>query len=161
MLLPIAVLLLVTLQAIESSAQTCTFSRSSGHLTCGGYTCSAVRADNLLPSGHYRIGSSSSTWFKLYPYSGGNYWDYHSGVPGLQCRAGFAIHGGGYSEGCITVTSPSCMDQIASYLHRQRSTSFTVNECNACSLSPNCFWGRCWCGVGTLNRVYIGSLYVN
>lgn len=158
MLLPIAVLLLVTLQATESSAQTCTFSRSSGQLRCGRYTCTAVRTNDLLPPGYYRIGPQSSIWFQLFPYSGGNYWDYHSGVPGLNCRGGFAIHSGTYSEGCITVTS-SCMAQIASYLNSQHLSPFTVNQCNACP-GFNCWWSRCRCGIGTLNKSYLGSLRV-
>ena len=159
MLLPIVVLLLVTLQATKSSAQTCTFYHSSGRLTCGPNACTAVRTNSLLPAGHYLIGSSSNTWFNLYPYSGGNYWDYHSGVPGLGCRAGFAIHSGSYSKGCITVTDSPCMARIASYLSRRPLNSITVNECNDC-FGPNCLFGRCRCGIGTLRRSYIGSLYV-
>lgn len=173
MLLPIAVLLLVTLQVTESSAETCTFSRSSAQITCGSISCTAVRpgwlfsfTSDLLPPGHYRIGpvyypyksGERRTWYDLYPYSDGNYWDYHSGVPRLDCRRGFALHNGERSRGCITLTD-TCMGDIANYLNQLPSNDFTVNQCNAC-FGYNCWGSRCRCGVGTLTASYIGTLYV-
>lgn len=146
---------------------TCSFNRDNLQVTCGGTTCTATKpgwlSGSLLPAGVYRIGplntAKSVTWYNLYPLSGGSYWDYYSGVPGLSCRAGFALHGGSYSEGCITVTSDSCMEQIASYLNQLSSLYFSAKECNACT-GPNCWWGKCRCGEGNVGRQYIGRLNV-
>ena len=176
MLLALATVLFVLLQATESSAYvaypespeyTCTFHRGTRQVTCGGVTCTTQQAGwfsgSLLPAGTYRIGplntGKSVTWYNLYPYSDGKYWDYNSKVPGLGCRGGFALHGGSYSEGCITVTNDDCMDQIASHLNGFSASSFQVNECNAI-WGPNCLSGRCRNGIGTLTRSYICSLKV-
>ena len=148
-------------------AYLCSFNRDNLQVTCGGITCTATKpgwfSGSVLPAGMYRIGplntDKSVTWYNLYPKSGGSYWDYYSGVPALSCRAGFALHGGSYSKGCITVTDDSCLDQLADYLNQFSSAYFTAKECSACT-GPNCLWGKCWCGEGTVQRRYIGHLSV-
>lgn len=165
MVVALTAVLLVVMQATASSAYTCQFYLSTAKVTCGGVTCTAATSwwYKLLPAGFYRIGPKNSgksvPWYNLYPYSDKNYWDYHSEVPALGCRGGFALHGGSFSEGCITVTDNDCMAQIESYLNGLSSSTFTVNECKD-AWGPNCLFSNCQNGIGTLSRSYIGSLKV-
>ena len=146
---------------------TCVFYRTSGQVTCGSISCNAVKPSwpsRLLPPGLYGIGPLNTdqmvTWYNLYPLSDGDFWDFHSGVPELGCLSGFALHGGTYSEGCITVTDDTCMASMANYLNAISATTLTVKQCAACP-GPNCFLSTCVCGEGDLTRTYIGILQVN
>ena len=151
------VFLLLAVLTGRSSAATCTYSRSSNRVTCGGVTCSAATPgwfSSKLPSGDYRIGDypSRSGWFRLYKYSNGHYWDYHTKIPEESCRGGFALHGGSFSEGCITVTDDSCFNRLTRVINRYRSKSFSAREC------LTCFWGGCRRGHSNVSRTYKATL---
>lgn len=119
---------------------TCVFYRSFGQVTCGTITCYNVQPQepsSLLSLGLYGNGPQNYDqlpliWYNLYPHADGHFGDFHTDVPALGCRGGFAFHDGTYSEDCITVTDNARMESIANYFNAISATSFTVNKCAAC-----------------------------
>ena len=153
-----AVLLFIAFSETALAA-TCTYDRSSNEITCGSVTCSAEAPStdsDKLPAGYYYIGEYGykDTWFKLYRQRpGGDYWDYHTLVPELGCRGGFALHPGTISEGCITVSDNSCYERLKNVIDQNRAKSFSAYECLRCiSRWEVCVWTR------PISRTYTADL---
>lgn len=133
----LAVLVLLAVLSESSFAAFCTYYRSSNSVTCGSVTCNTASPSDPseeLPSGYYYVGNfyyhSGTPWFNLYPQRrGGGFWDYYTRVPELDCRGGFGLHAGSYSEGCITVTSSSCFNNLKDEINSFRVIYFNVYEC--------------------------------
>ena len=148
-----AVLLLLIALSETALAATCTYYRSSSRITCGSVTCTAIapsRDSEKLPAGYYYIGDYGyrGTWFKLYRQRArGGYWDYHTLIPELGCRGGFALHPGTYSEGCITVTDNNCYRRLKNVITRYPAIWFSVRRCHWCR------WGVCFGGTSTTSRL--------
>ena len=149
-------------------AATCTYYRSSHRVTCGSVTCTTRPPSwwsrGSLPAGNYYIGryGYNGNWFQLYRQrSGGGYWDYHTKIPELGCRGGFALHSGSYSEGCITVESNDCYRDLTNVINRYRATSFSVYECLKCRQRISAWWRRsysCRGGTSTISRLRTTTL---
>ena len=145
----------------------CIFKHVTGQIICKEITCNVITNTfshgKVLPSGAYFIGSRDITridpWYNLYPLSRGSYWD-NSAVPGLSCEGGFALHGGDYVLGTITVIDDSCMEELAILLDQRSSEMFGAKICKSCTIVPDCWWKRCSCGSSTIPREYIAVLYV-
>ena len=141
------VVFLLFIALIETAlAATCTYYRSSNRITCGSVTCRTRSppwwSGGKLPAGYYYIGDYGykGTWFKLYRQRvAGGYWDYHSRVPELTCRGGFALHPGTYSRGCITVSDNNCYNRLKNVITRYPAIWFSVHECSIVS----CLVGSC------------------
>jgi len=141
-------------------AATCTYYRNSNRITCGSVTCDTERASwfsgGQLPAGNYYLGEYGyrGNWFKLYRAKvGGGWWDYHTKIPELGCRGGFALHPGTSSRGCITVTDDDCYSRLKDVINRNRAVSFSVYECLSCGRS---WWSssyRCRRGTNTISRL--------
>ena len=139
-------------------AATCTYYRSSNRITCGSVTCDSALLDSRsqLPAGYYYLGEYGykGTWFKLYRANvGGGFWDYHTKIPELGCRGGFALHPGTYSAGCITVTDSTCYNRLKDVINRYRAVSFSVYECLSCGRSGWSSSYRCRRGTSTISRL--------
>ena len=154
-----ALLLAVATLSRTSDAAFCNYYRNSNRVTCGRVTCSAASPpwwSMRLPRGYYRLGvsDSRSNWFDLYPRrSNGQYWDYHTKVPEYGCEGGFALHGGSFSRGCVTVTDWTCFNRLSREItSRYSGRQFTAREC------LRCFFGQCRGGLGTVRRSYITDL---
>ncbi len=135
-------------------AATCTYYRDSNQITCGSVTCDTEEpswwSGGKLPAGYYYIGDYgyNGNWFKLYRERvGSGFWDYHTKVPELNCRGGFALHPGSISEGCITVTDNDCYSDIANVITNYPAIWFSVYECS------QCFLGYCLGGTSTISRL--------
>ena len=147
---------------------TCVFKHTTGKVTCGQISCDVVTDTffhgKVLPSGVYRISprddTRSVTWYNLYPLSRGRYWDFNSEVPGLSCEGGYALHGGDYVLGTITVIDDTCMEEISILLDVQSTNVFGARTCKTCPLVPDCWWKTCSCGEAEIPRGYIAILYV-
>lgn len=133
----------------SSFAAFCTYYRSSNRVTCGSVTCDTASpswwSGGKIPSGYYYIGNfyshSGTPWFNLYPQrQGGGFWDYSTRVPELGCRGGFGLHAGSYSEGCITVPSSSCFNDLKDEINNFPVIYFNVYECPS---YWDCLWGNC------------------
>ena len=118
----------------------CVYVQSQDRVTCGPVSCVTAKTSwpwqDKLPVGTYRIGPNEprggNNWHKLYPYAGGFFWDYHSKVARLGCRAGFALHGGAGSAGCATATDAACMQNITKFIEERATSLFAVEECLNC-----------------------------
>ena len=149
------VVFLLFIALIETAlAATCTYYRSSNQITCGSVTCRTRSpgwwSGGKLPAGYYYIGDYgyNGNWFKLYRQRpAGGYWDYHSKVPELRCRGGFALHPGTISEGCITVSDNNCYNRLKNVITRYPAISFSVHEC------LTCLFGSCRGGTSTISRL--------
>ena len=145
----------------------CIFKHATGQLTCGRITCKVITNifshGKVCPPGVYRVGSHDYTksipWYNLYPLSHGSYW-YNSKVPGLSCEGGFALHGGDYVLGTITVIDDICMKKLAILLDKLSSDVFGAKICKACKVVPDCWWKKCSCGSTIIPKEYITVLYV-
>ena len=149
-LFAIAILLTATVFPSETFGAFCTYNRNSDYVLCGSVYCdtqSPSSPNDKLPAGDYYVGNfyhhGSTPWFNLYPRKKGtnDYWDYHTKVPELGCRGGFALHSGTISEGCITVSDDGCFNNLKMQItYYFPVIDFTVKECRGCST----YWSSCW-----------------
>ena len=138
------IIFFILIVAETTFGATCTYYRSTNRITCGrswwglgGVTCSTAVTDpsTKLPAGYYYLGDYGyhDTWFKLYRQrNDGGFWDYHTEIPELSCRAGFALHPGSTTRGCITVTDHTCYDRLKNEITKYQAVRFTVYECLRC-----------------------------
>lgn len=150
MKLVLGIVILASLSA-NCSAATCTYYRSSNSITCGGVTCNTqgnVGGAGILPAGYYYISTfrineniGNTPWFNLYKQKsdGSGFWDYYSDIPEENCRGRFGLHPGRISEGCVTVLSSSCFNQLKQVINEYPNILFQVSKC----YPYTCWFG--WC----------------
>lgn len=140
-------LLAATMLPNTSNAAFCTYYRSRNTVTCGSVTCTAaVSSTARLPTGDYYIGDLYThgtygvPWFNLYrKRSDGNFWDYYTNIPEINCRGYFGLHAGSVSEGCITVTDYSCFNRLSQEITNNYPViPFTVYRCRGCRPQRGC-----------------------
>ena len=157
-----AILLFIALSETALAA-TCTYYRSSHRVTFGSVTCTTrpplwwSRGIAFQPGITTLVDMATAAIGSSFIDSGrvGGYWDYHTKIPELGCRGGFALHPGSYSEGCITVESNNCYRDLTNVINRYRATSFSVYECLQCRRIYS-WWRRsysCRGGTNTISRL--------